>query len=246
MSFPRLGAGTGATWARVRAAAAATAATAAIAVAYEVFRQGFNLSALPPLLLFYGGSAAIIIAFSVWTATEIGLPSFLALSQLSSRERLVRWLFLGVGLGTVLAAASVALSGGAETPLQPWFWRRIQTPLGAALFSARAAMLEETFFRLFLIPFLVSVALRARPVRHRLELANGSAQAVHADRQAGALVVVIACLVSSAMFGLAHPFNPLGAVVLAPLLAIAYLWGGWESSVTAHFIANVILFSLYY
>lgn len=246
MSLARLGSGTAANWTRVRAAAVATAATTAIAIAYEVIRQGFSAAALPPLLLFYGGSAAIIIAFSVWTAAEIGLPSFLILSELSARERWARWLLLGVGLGCALAAASIALGGGAETPLQPWFWRRIQTPLGAVLFSARAALLEETFFRLFLIPFLVSVALRARPVRDRLELANGSAHAVREGRQAGVLLVIAACALSSAMFGLAHPFNPLGAVVLAPLLAIAYLWGGWESSVTAHFIANVILFSLYY
>jgi len=246
VSFGRLGAGTGTTWTRMRAAAVATVVTVAIAIAYEGFRQGLNLSALPPLLLFYGGTAAIIIAFSVWTAAEIGLPSLLVLSELPARERLRRWLLLGVGLGFVLAAASVALGGGAETPLQPWFWRRIQTPLGVALFSARAALLEETFFRLFLIPFLVSVALRARPVRHRLKLANGSAHAVREGRQAGVLVIVVACGVSSVMFGLAHPFNPLGAVVLAPLLAVAYLWGGWESSVTAHCIANVVLFSLYY
>jgi len=243
VGFGRLGIGTDAKRTRIRAAVAATAATTAVAIAYETFRQGFTLSAMPPLLLFYGGSAAIIIAFSVWTAAEIGLPSLLVLSQLPARERFLRWLVLGVGLGVVLAAASAALSGGAE---QPWFWRRIQTPLGAVLFSARSALLEETFFRLFLIPFLVSVALRARPVRHRLELANGSAHAVQQGRQAGVLVIVAACVLSSAMFGLAHPFNPIGAVLLAPLLAIAYLWGGWESSVTAHFVANIVLFSLYY
>lgn len=246
MSFGRLGVGTGATWTRIRAAAVATAATTVVAIAYEVFRQGIGLSALPPLLLFYGGSAAIIIAFSVWTAAEIGLPSLLVLSQLPARERLLRWMVFGVGLGLVLAAASVALRGDAETPLQPWFWRRIQTPLGAALFSARAALLEETFFRLFLIPFLVSVVLRARSVRTRAEVANGRAQVVQERRQASAIVIIAACALSSAMFGLAHPFNSIGAAVLAPLLAIAYLWGGWESSVTAHFVANVILFSLYY
>lgn len=246
MNFARLGSGTATNWTRIRAAVGATTATTAIAIAYEVVRQGFGLAALPPLLLFYGGSAAIIIAFSVWTAAEIDLPSFLVLSELPTRERWVRWLLFGVGFGGVLAAASIALGGDAETPLQPWFWRRIQTPLGAVLFSARAALLEETFFRLFLIPFLMSVALRARPVRYRLELANGSAHTVQEGHQAGVWLVIAACAVSSAMFGLAHPFNPLGAVVLAPVLAIAYLWGGWESSVTAHFIANVILFSLYY
>lgn len=246
MGFVRLGAGSGGTWTRIRAAGAATVATTTIAIAYEVYRQGLTLSSLPPLLLFYGGSAAIIIAFAVWTAADIGLPSLLVLSQLPLRARIGRWLLLGVGLGLVLAAASMALSSGVETPLRPWFWRRIQTPLGAALFSARAALLEETFFRLFLIPFLVSVATRVRPARHRLELANGSAQAVREGSRAGVLVIAGACVLSSLMFALAHPFNPIGAALLGPLLAVAYLWGGWESSTTAHFVANMILFSVYY
>jgi len=242
----RLGPGTGVTWTRIQATAGAVALTTAVAIAYEILRAGFTAGALPTLLLFYGGSAAIIIAFSVWTAAEIGLPSLLALSQLPWRERVARWVVLGLGLGVVLALASIALSRGAEAPLQPWFWRRIQTPVGAALFSARAALLEETFFRLFLIPFLVSVALRARPVRHRLKLAGGSARAVHDRAQAGTLLIIVACALSSVMFGLAHPFNPVGAVLLGPLLAIAYLWGGWESAVTAHFVANSILFVVYY
>ena len=245
VSFARLGAGKDARWVRIRAAAAATVVTAAVAIAYEAFRQGLTMATLAPLLLFYGGSAAVIIAFSVWTAAEIGLPSFLVLSQLPLRERLLRWLLLGVGLGFVLAAASVALSSGAAGP-RPWFWRLIQTPLGATMFSARTALLEETFFRLFLIPFLVSVAMRARPAHYRLRLARGSGRAVQEGRRAGLPTIVAACVLSSAMFGLAHPFNPLGALVSAPVLACAYLWGGWESAVTAHFLANVILFSFYY
>lgn len=227
-------------------AAAAVGLTAFTAVAYEASRDAFDPSSVPPLLLFYGGSAAIIVAFSVWTAAEIGLPSFLVLSSISWPQRAGRWLVLGVGLGLVMAAASVALSGGAEAPLQPWFWRRIQTPLGAALFSARAALLEETFFRLFMIPFLASVAMRARPRRQRLKLRSGPAEATREAASAGPLLVTAACVLSSLMFAIAHPFNPLGAVALAPLLAVAYLWGGWESSVTAHFFTNMILFQFYY
>ena len=231
---------------RMRAAALAVGVTTAIAIAYEALRQDLTAGSALALLLFYGGSTAIIIAFSVWTATDIGLPSLLCLSTLDTRSRLVRWVILGVGLGFVLAGASVLLSGGADSPLQPWFWRRIQTPLGVALFSARAALLEETFFRLFLIPFLVSVALRSRAPRHRLELRSGNARATRAAVVAGPLLILLACTMSSAMFGLAHPFNPVGAVALAPLLAVAYLWGGWESSVTAHFVANMILLQFYY
>jgi membrane protease YdiL (CAAX protease family) len=231
---------------RIGATGAAVLLTTAVAIGYELSREGFSLAALPALMLFYGGSTAIIVAFSVWTADEIGLPSLLVLSDATPREQVVRWLALGLGMGVCLAVASVALTRGSEAPLQPWFWRRIQTPIGAALFSARAALLEETFFRLFLIPFLISVTLRMRPVRHRLTLGGGTARAVREPAQARPAMLWIVCVLASLMFGLAHPFNPLGAVLLGPLLAIAYLWGGWESAVTAHFVANAILFAVYY
>jgi len=245
VSWGRLGSGVAEPWPRARATLGAVAVTTAIAIAYELFR-GSPIAVVPTLLLFYGGSAGIITAFAVWTSAASGLPSLLALSCLTGRQRLARWGLLGIGLGGALAAASVALSGGADSPLQPWFWRPIQTPLGAVLFSARAALLEETFFRLFLIPLLVSLAMRGRPVRYRLQLTGGNAQAVQDRAPVSGTVVLVATVLSSGLFGLAHPFNPVGAMMLAPTLAVAYLWGGWESAVTAHFTANLLLFSFFY
>lgn len=246
MNLRPLGRGTSALRARILAACFVVVATTIVAVAYELLRQRATVSALPALALFYGGTSGIITAFAVWTAGDVGLPSLLVLSRLPARERWVRWLGLGVGLGILLAAASVALSSGAGSAMRPWFWERIQTPLGTVVLSARAALLEETFFRLFLIPFLVSIVVRARPARHRLRLVDGSARAVRNDADPGMLVLLAAVLVSSAMFGLAHVFNPAAAAMLAPMLAVAYLWGGWESAVTAHFVADMILFSWYY
>ncbi len=246
MPVHRLGADNATAIARARGAALAVAFTAATAIGYEALRDGLSLPTFLAVLFFYGGSAGVIIAFSLWTARDVGLPGLLVLADESPRARAFRWLVFGCGFTLLLAAGSVALSGGAETPLQPWFWRRIQTPGGAALFSARAALLEETFFRLFLIPFLVSVALRFRPRRYRLRLRDGTAKAITEHPVAGTQLVLVACAIASAMFGLAHPFNPLGAIVLGPLLAISYLWGGWESAVTAHFGANMLLFQFYY
>lgn len=246
MPVHRLGADVATLGARFRGALLAVLATVSVSVSYEFVREGLALPALLAVVVFYGGTAGIIIAFSLWTAPDVGLPGLLSLADEPIGHRLMRWCVFGLGLGLLLAGGSVALSGGADTPLQPWFWRRIQTPGGAALFSARAALLEETFFRLFLIPFLASVALRMRPRRHRLRLREGTAQAVIDRPVASPVLIAVVVLVSSLMFGVVHPFNPVGAVLLGPLLAVAYLWGGWESAVTAHFLANMILFQFYY
>jgi membrane protease YdiL (CAAX protease family) len=66
------------------------------------------------------------------------------------------------------------------------------------------------------------------------------------DRRPSAAVLAGAVLVSSFLFGLAHPFSPLLAMLLGPTLAVAYLRGGWESAVLAHFIANWIVFAVYF
>lgn len=207
--------------------------------------------ALVTIVGFYLATSAIIVAFAVWTAAELGLPSLLVLSPLSTAVRWRRIASYGVGIGLLLAVGSVGLAGGGSPALRPWFWQRIQTPLETVLFTARGALLEETFFRLFLIPFLVSLALRARLPRYRLEPAGGVVRATRSgDRPPARLpvrpLVAGAIVVSSLLFGLAHPDNPLPAMLLSPLLAVAYLRGGWESAVLAHFVANWIVFAVYY
>ncbi len=217
-----------------------------VALAYETFTGSLSLGTFLPIAGFYLATSGIITAFAVWTAGEIGLPSLLILSRLPVRTRWARWAVYGVGVGLLLWVGNIVLSGGGSEALRPWFWRRIQTPVGTTLFSARAALLEETFFRLFMIPFLVSIVMRMRPSQYRLRLEGGTARAITAPREPSGWMIAAAVLISSVLFGLAHPFSPLPAMLLAPLLAVSYLRGGWESAVTAHFIANMIVFSAYF
>ena len=196
---------------------------------------------------FYAITTGIIVAFAVWTAGEVGLPSFLLLEDLSGSRRWLRLLVHGAGMGILVSLASVTLAGSGEAGvLRPWFWREIQSPMGATLMAARSALLEETFFRLFLIPFLVSVVLRAGPRRYRLRVRHGSAQISETRPQASRWVVLSAVLGSSFLFGLAHVFDPVPAMLLGPFFAHSYLRGGWESAVLAHFAANWLVFVFYF
>ena len=217
-----------------------------VALAYETYTGSLTPTTFLPIVGFYIATSGIITTFAVWTANEITLPSLLILSPLPALTRWTRWGIYGVGIGIVLCIGSIMLSSGETVALRPWFWRRIQTPLGTVLFSARAALLEETFFRLFMIPFLVSIVVRMRPHRYQLRLEGGAARAVTMKPKPSRWVIAAAVLISSLLFGLAHPFNPVPAMLLAPLLAVSYLRGGLESAVTAHFIANMILFSVYF
>jgi len=217
-----------------------------VALAYETFTGSLTPATFLTIVGFYVATSGIITSFAVWTASEVGLPSLLVLSPLPARMRWIRWAVYGVGVGLLLCIGSIVLSGGDSVALRPWFWRRIQTPLGTALFSARAALLEETFFRLFMIPFLVSIVVRLRPRKHRLRLQDGAARVITTRPKPSRPTVAAAVLISSVLFGLAHPFDPVPAMLLAPLLALSYLRGGWESAVTAHMIANLIVFSVYF
>lgn len=230
---------------RAIAVAAAVLATTLVCAAGEIAVEGFDAVALTTIVGFYLATTGIIMAFAVWTAEELQLPGLLVLSSASGRERLARLAIYGLGIGLVLSVGSLLLATEQGAALRPWYWRRIQTPLDSLLFSARAAFLEETFFRLFLIPFLVSLAVRTGP-RYRVRLRNGSLHASRERRRASTPLLLGAVLVSSVLFGLAHPFNPVTAMVLAPLLALAYLGGGWESAVLAHMLSNWLVFSLYF
>lgn len=223
---------------------AVTLSTVLVATLYEASR-GTAPEAVAAIAGFYLATTAAFAAFAVWTAGDLGLPSLLSFGPLPPKARLRRLAIYGLGMGLVLSVALVWIAGPAGTALRPWFWARIQTPTARGLFAANAALVEETFFRLFLIPLIVSLILRGRPHRFQLRLSDGSAKAVHHRPRTRPWMVFIAVVVSSVLFGLAHRYtNPLPAMFLGPLLAVSYLRGGWESAVIAHFLANFLVFSL--
>lgn len=232
---------------RLVATAAAVLVTTLVCAASEATAGPPDAVALATIVGFYLATAGIITAFAVWTAEELGLPSLLMLSAAGPGERLRRLAMYGLGIGVLVSLVSLLLTGDQGAVLRPWFWRRIQTPVDTLLFSARAAFLEETFFRLFLIPFLGSMAVRTRRPRYRLRLRDGTVRATRtAERRLSLPLLLGAVAGSSLLFGLAHPFNPLSAILLAPLLALAYLRGGWESAVLAHLVSNWLVFSVYF
>lgn len=235
---------------RAAAVAIAVATTTLVCLGSElaaVPAGGADWTALATITGFYLATSGVITAFAVWTAEDLRLPSLLWLAPGGRRQKLIRLLVYGVGLGLLLSVASILLAGDSGSGLRPWYWRRIQTPVESVLFAARAAFLEETFFRLFLIPLLVSLAVRVRPPRYRFRLREGTLKATRErTRSASTPVVLGAVVVSSLLFGLAHRFNPVSAAILAPVLAVAYLRGGWESAVLAHLLANFLVFSVYF
>ncbi len=228
-------------------AAALVGAAAALAVGMEASGGGLAPRPAVAIAVSYLFVGAPIVGFGVWAAVRFELPTFATLAPGRCAHRLVEPVAVGLAVGLLVSAASVALAGGdVDQPWRPWFWRRIQTPGGAALLAGHAAVVEETFFRLFLIPFVVSLVQRLRPRRLRLRVRDGRARVSAPAAARPRAAVAAAVVVSSLLFGLAHPFNALPAALLAPLLAYAYLRAGVEAAVLAHFLADMVVFVLYF
>lgn len=220
--------------------------TTTVSVLYEVEQGALTSTSLATVIGFYLATSGIITFFAVHTAEQLGLPSLLMLRSEPAARRWGRLLLWGGGLGLLMSVASSALTvDPSNSALRPWFLRPVETPWDNFLLSAKAAVLEETFFRLFLIPFLVSMAMRAGRPRFRLRLEDCSAQAEIEPARRARWMVVAALVASALLFGGVHPFNPVPAVVFGTALGMAFLKGGWESAVLAHFLANYLVFSAF-
>lgn len=211
---------------------------------YEVNFGRYGSLSLPSVVGFYLAAFAITSYFAVWTATSLRLPSFLLLSPLTWRRRGLRFLLYGVGMGLAIYGVNrILYAGTVSNPLRPWYLANLEGPADLLLLSARSALLEETLFRLFAIPFLVSLGMRVG-YGWRPRFGFESPGEERADSMVPPRVLVVtAVLLSALFFSLAHPFNPLPALVFGLVLGVVYLRGGWESAVTAHFLGNYLLFS---
>lgn len=186
--------------------------------------------------------------FAVWISGELGLPSLLLVEQRTDVSPWRRLVVYGGLMGLAMAAANVVLFRITDgNPLLPrWLQGSMESVGDAAILSARAAFLEETLFRLFAIPFLVSVAMRLRTGwRPRFGFETGPASSQSRARPP-ASIIVAAVVVSALLFALRHPFNPLRAGLSGLVLGWIYLRGGWESAVLSHFLANFLVFTVLY
>lgn len=200
--------------------------------------------ALPWMLLVFSAAFAITAAFAVWTASSLGLPSFLLLSPLSVRRRWMRFGLYGVGTGVFIYLTNNALYlTTATTPFRPPPVYDLDSHLKVFALSARAALSEETMFRLFAIPFLVSVGMRFYGWRPSFGFESGPAAPPVDPVRTPRRMLMIAVIISAFMFGMAHASNPFSASIFGVVLGIAFLRGGWESAVTAHFLGNYLLFA---
>ena len=187
--------------------------------------------------------------FAVWTATDLGLPSLLLLSPMSGSTRLRRFVVYGLVLGAVISLGNWALSvAAAGAGLVPWYLDRMSGPFGTVLFAARTAVLEETLYRLFAIPFLISLAMRLRHGWRPGFFFGGFDRnaSAHTRLRPSRGMVAGAVIASSIFFAAAHPFNPLPALGFGLVLGVIFLRGGWEAAVSAHFLANYLVFSSLY
>jgi membrane protease YdiL (CAAX protease family) len=201
---------------------------------------------VPWMMVVFSFAFAITAAFAVWTAGSLGLPSFLLLAPISGRARWARFGVFGVGTGLLIYFTNKMYLTTAGAPLQPTPVYELENHLQVFALSARAAFSEETMFRLFAIPFLVSVGMRFYGWRPSFGFESGPSAPPREPVQVPRRLLLVALLVSAAMFGLAHTTNPLAATAFGVVLGIAYLRGGWESAVTAHFLGNYLLFAFLY
>lgn len=200
------------------------------------------------MLVVFSFAFGITAAFAVWTAGSFGMPSFLLLAPISARARWMRFGVYGIGTGLVIYLTNNALylTTTAGAPFRPTGVYELQNHMQVFALSARAAFSEETMFRLFAIPFLVSIGMRFYGWRPTFGFESGPSAPPREPMQPPRRLLLIALLVSAAMFGMAHNTNPLAATAFGVVLGIAYLKGGWESAVTAHFLGNYLLFARLY
>ena len=202
-----------------------------------------RLQPLPLALVVFFAAFCIMAAFAVWIATSLGLPSFLLLSQLSSRRKWLRFAVYGVGGGFLIYLTNRVYLAIAGAPFPPDPVYGLDNHLKVFTLSARAAFSEETMFRLFAIPFLVSLGMRFYGWRPRFGFESGPEARPAVPIRPPKRLVLIALLVSALMFGVAHGTNPVAASLFGLVLGVAFLRGGWESAVTAHFLGNYLLFA---
>jgi len=213
---------------------------------WRIRPPGSRLPPLPLAFVVFFVVFCIMAAFAVWIATSLGLPSFLLLSRLSGRRKGLRFAVYGVGTGFLIYLTNGLYLMITGAPFRPGPVYGLDNHLEVFTLSARAAFSEETMFRLFAIPFLVSLGMRFYGWRPRFGFESGFSTQPAVPTRPPKRLVLIALLVSALMFGVAHGTNPVAASVFGLVLGVAFLRGGWESAVTAHFLGNYLLFAGYY
>jgi len=223
--------------------AAVFSSTAAVVFDEAITPPETSIGHILRMLLVFAAAFAITTAFAAWTATSLGLPSFLVLAPISSRRRWARFAVYGIGGGILIYLTNSFYLTTVAAPFRPPPLYVLDSHLKVFSLSARAALSEETMFRLFAIPFLVSLGMRFYGWRPRFGFESGPAAPPAEPARTPRRMVMVALILSAFIFGMAHEADPIAATGFGLLLGITYLRGGWETAVTAHFLGNYLLFA---
>ena len=223
-------------------ATAVVLSTCAVVLDEVITSPGPGIADVPLMLLVFLAAFTITTGFAVWTATSLGLPSFLVLAPISSQRRWLRFAVYGVGAGILIYLTNSFYLTSAAAPFRPPPVSVLDSHLKVFSLSARAALSEETMFRLFAIPFLVSLGMRFYGWRPRFGFESGPAAPPAGPPRTPRRMVMVALILSALIFGMAHETGSVAATGFGLILGISYLRGGWETAVTAHFLGNYLLF----
>ena len=89
--------------------AAVLLSTVAVVADEVITSPATTLPGVPWMLAVFFAAFAITSSFAVWTARDLGLPTFLLLSPLSGRRRWLRLAVYGVGVGILIYLTNGAL-----------------------------------------------------------------------------------------------------------------------------------------
>lgn len=206
-----------------------------LAVLAEISQQA-DLPTLLWVMIARSVEVLFLALFGVYAARSSGLRGSVVLTAPDSSAAALHVLNFGVLPGIVLGLINhLFFFYGRYSPFVQSRVRSIDTAWDAVLVSADTSVLEEVTYRLFLIScllFLLGHLYRNLKVSPAL---------------AAQLPRALSILLSSLLFAFAHSVSGFTAALAGGIfLGVIYLMSGVETTIAAHFSANLFFFSVAY
>jgi|Deesub1362A_J573_1020465.scaffolds.fasta_scaffold11512_1 membrane protease YdiL (CAAX protease family) len=167
-------------------------------------------------------------------ADKVQLIGLLTNAKIKLNDKMKKFIIYGILIGILLGALNTFIYFQVKnSPNLPEWLKTFHGVYDTFILSARASLMEETIFRLFLFSLLVWGGMKVREKWKIFEKGLNYKT-----------VVIIAIIVSSGLFGVMHGSGFIIASIAGVILAIVYWKAGWESCVIAHFIGNFMAFSI--
>jgi len=170
----------------------------------------------------------------IFFASKNGFITLISASLMPFRKKILQFLLYGLLGGIVLGCINtVVFKLSLDSSNLPEWLNSFKSIKDTFVLSVRAALMEETIFRLFLFSGITWFSLL---ILHKLLKKE--------KHQLFMTSIIIGIVVSSLSFGLMHGSGFLYSSFMGVLLCIIYYKGGFESAIIAHFMGNFISFSI--